>query len=420
MGQERFSTSKAPQVSIGECHGDLVIRSWSEAAVFVKGDDYEANETDMGLSISSQSDLKINVPADTDLSVVNVHGDLVIKHVDGDVSLVEAARDVVLRGLGNVKINTVQGDLSAKNIDGRLSAHMVHGDASLRNTSDLVLDTVQGDISLRHANGSIQLSLVQGDIGVHTVSGDITVNQGQRDATLHNLGGKNRVENIQGDIRLYGGLASGEHTFKAEGDIVLRWPANAPLELVATAPKIVNRLHFDKVVEDDNTLTGRMGDGRTAVTLTAAGRIELKEMHIIDSRWQSEGFDESDFGFDFFADMGDFGERISKEVNEHIARVTTDIETRFGPEFTQRLSEKVARKAERAAEKAERAAERARQRAERNMRRRGRWSSPPPAPPQPAKKKKATSEEQLKILRMVEKGIITPDEANTLLEALEE
>ncbi|MBE2200741.1 MAG: hypothetical protein IAE79_19165, partial [Anaerolinea sp.] len=41
----------------------------------------------------------------------------------------------------------------------------------------------------------------------------------------------------------------------------------------------------------------------------------------------------------------------------------------------------------------------------------------PGPPPPPAKK--ASTEEQLKILKMVEQGIISPEEANMLLEALE-
>lgn len=416
MGQEQFSTGKAPQISIAECHGNLVIRSWSEPAVLVNGNDYEANEIDEGLSIIARGDLKLMVPTLADLSIASVAGDVAIKNVDGAVSLVDAARDVVVSGLDTVKINTIRGDLSAKNIDGVVSVELVEGDAVLRNVGEVIITTVQGDVSLHNVNGSVQLEQVQGDLALRTINGDVAVTQGQRDAALRNLGGRNSLKRIQGDIRLYGGLASGEHSFNAEGDIVVRWPTGAPLELVATAPKIVNRLHFDKVVETGDNLTGHIGDGQTTVKLTAGGRIELKETPIVDNRWESEGFGETGFDFDFGVDLAGLGERISREVSEHVSRITADIESKFGPEFTRRWEEKIMRKAERAAEKAERAAEKARRRAERSMRQHGRWS-PPPRPSAP--KRKATSEEQLKILRMVEKGIITPDEANTLLEALE-
>jgi hypothetical protein len=72
-----------------------------------------------------------------------------------------------------------------------------------------------------------------------------------------------------------------------------------------------------------------------------------------------------------------------------------------------------------------RQAEKAMERAERQMRRAVHISRPP-VPPKPPMapftfkpKSKASSEEQLKILKMVEKGIISPEEAGTLLEALE-
>jgi hypothetical protein len=76
------------------------------------------------------------------------------------------------------------------------------------------------------------------------------------------------------------------------------------------------------------------------------------------------------------------------------------------------MAEKAARQAERAAERVERA------------RRKSDWrgraaaaaeSAPPPAPA----RRTASPEEQLKILKMVESGAITPEDAGMLLEALE-
>jgi DUF4097 and DUF4098 domain-containing protein YvlB len=387
----------------------------------VKGDSFDVTESDAGLSITSQSKLSLMVPSDASLTIERVHGDCVIKNVNGDISLQEVSGDSVLAGVGSAKLNIVHSDLSAKNVSGALSAEIVHGDTVLRNVGDVALNHVYGDVSARFVNGSAQLDEVMGDIGLRTVNGDITINRGYRDANFRNLGGKVMVENIQGDIRLYGGLSAAKHAFTAEGDIILRWPVDAPLNLTATAPKIVNRLYLDKVVESDNTLTGQIENGETFLSLTANGRIVLKDVQAVSEEWDMDQGDDLDFDFAF--DLDKLGERISTQVNEQVARVTATLETKFGPDFTKRLEEKIARKAERAAEKAERAAERARHQAEQKMRQ-TRWYGPrpvtPPTPPTPpSPKKKASNEEQLKILRMVEKGIITPDEANTLLEALE-
>lgn len=421
MTQERFETGKMPQITVEACQGDLLIRSGPEPAVLAKGDDYQSHESETGLSFSSQGDLSLRVPVAAGLSVTNVQGDLVIKNVNGDVSLSQVQGDAILAGLGNVRIGAVQSDLSAQNIDGSLHADSIHGDTVLRNSSDVTITTVLGDLSARYVNGFVHLDTVMGDINLHTVNGDVTIQTGERDANLRNLGGKTiLLQSIQGDIRLYGDLRAGEHTFVAEGDIILRWPQNAPLNLKATAPQITNRLNLEGVVESDNTLTGHIGDGQTFVALTANGHIILKDLHLVKEEWSDYWTaDDLGFNFDFVADLAGLGEQISSQVNEHVARVTADLETRFGPEFTQQMAEKIARKAERAAEKAERAAEKARRRAHRSMKQ-ARWHGQhtPPPPPKPAKPK-ATKEEQLKILRMVEKGLITPEEADTLLEALE-
>ncbi len=74
--------------------------------------------------------------------------------------------------------------------------------------------------------------------------------------------------------------------------------------------------------------------------------------------------------------------------------------------------------ADRAAQKAERAVQRAMRQADRARRQADAWT-PPPASPKPKKKQPVSPEEQMKILNMLEKGIISVEEANTLLKALE-
>ncbi len=406
MPEEQYFTNKAPAVEISQCQGDLVIRSGAETAVTVKGDNFTAVETEFGLTVNSLGDLKLNLPPQASIAIQQVNGDLVIKNITGDISLHEINGDVVLVNVGNVKINTINSDLSAKNLQAGLSIETLRGDAAIRNANEIAIQTVQGDLSARNVNGSIHLISVAGDIGLRTINGNVTIEQGQRDANLRNLGGINNVTGIVGDIRLRGGLTAGEHLFAAERDIIVRWPAGAPLDFSATAPKIVNRLTVDKVVEGENSLTGRIGDGDTAATFKANGRIILKEGNIVNPKWESGESDDMDFDFNF--GFGNIGMEISSQINEQFNR------------FTEQFGSKFARKAEEAARKAEEAAERARQRAERQEQRtRTRQRTSRSYGTTTPKSATASKEEQLKILRMVEKGIITPAEATTLLDALE-
>ncbi len=403
MPEEQYFTGKAPTIEIEQCQGDLVIRSGMETAVTVKGGDFTAVESETGLTVNSVGDLKLNLPPQASVAIQRVNGDLVVKNIAGSLSLREINGDAVLVNVGDVKINVVNSDLSANNLQAGLSVETIRGDAAIRNANEIAIQTVQGDLAARNVNGPIHLMNVSGDIGLRTVNGDVTIEKGRRDVNLRNLGGVNNVTGIMGDIRLRGGLAAGEHLFAAERDIIVRWPAGAPLNFSAAAPKIVNRLAVDKAVEGENSLTGRIGDGDTAATFQANGRIILKESSVVDPKWESGAGDDVNFDFDFDFGLGGIGLEISSHINEQINR------------FTEEFGAKFARKAEEAARKAEQAAERARQQAEQQNRRAARAAQ---TRSKPAAKSAATQEEQLKILKMVEKGIITPAEAATLLDAL--
>jgi hypothetical protein len=419
MSNQRFDLGKAPHISIADSAGDLVVRSWMELDVVVKGDNFEANETEGGLSLSAQGDLQLMVPEGTHLSVEGAHGDVVIKNISGDVSLHEVHGDTVLMGLNQVKLGTLHSDLSAKNIDGSVNADSINGDAVFRNVGDLHVANIHGDMAGRNINGSADLGEVAGDISLNTVNGDLNIGKCRRDANLQNLGGINTVAHASGDIRLVGGLISGDHSFTADGDILVRWPIDAPLNLTASAPDVKNKLPMENVADKDGTLLGTIGDGKTNVNLQANGRILLKEARLVKAEW--EAFVGDGMDFDFTLDLAGLGEEITSKVNEQVSRVTAELETRFGPDFSQRIAdkaEKAATQAEKAAERAVRKFEKHIERAAQRQSRSGRsWKPPtPPAPPQP---KKSTAEEQLKILKMVENGTISPDEAAMLLSALD-
>jgi hypothetical protein len=112
--------------------------------------------------------------------------------------------------------------------------------------------------------------------------------------------------------------------------------------------------------------------------------------------------------FDFGVDLAGIGSRIETEVIAQVSRLSQELERKFGADFGQQIAQKVARKAERAAAKG-------RPRYDRNKvyAGAGEFTQPSPA------KKSASTEEQLKILKMVETGKISSEEARMLLEALE-
>ncbi len=420
MAQE-FSLGKAPNIVITTCHGDLVVKSWEKPEVLVKGQESKTVEMEDGLVIDSNGRLQLFLPEYASLRVESAHGDVVVKNLHGLTSLNDVSGDVVLVNLDQVTLGTVHGDVSAKQINGRITANTISGDAVFRSTGPVSLQQVHGDCAARLVNGDVQLTTVSGGISLRQVNGNVTIQTGHRDANLHFLNGIVNVSNIHGDVRLYGAPGNGAHSCQANGDIIVRWPLNTAVKINAQAREIINRLALDEVNEANGVFSGHSGSGGPVLNLQANGRIILKELHVVSEEWEQYQADDPDLNLTF--DLEGLGAQISAQVSEQLSRLSFELKNKFGPEFTQKMAEKIAQRAEQAARRAEEAAERARRRAEKQH---GAPFGPrpgrppmPPVPPRPPKPPKASTEEQLKILKMVEQGIITPEEANTLLEALE-
>ncbi len=413
MGKEIFQVGKAPRLVVTDCAGDLVVRPWMDLDVKAKGE-YTVEQMEGQLTFESTGDLTLHVPEGASILVEMGRGDVVIRSITGDVGVNKVMGDLVLGNLFSAKVGHVAGDMVANNLSGQLAIQRIDGDLVVRNLDgDLALELVNGDAVAKHVTGSLLFGEAMGDVNVRSVNADVELIKGYRDANLRNIGGRCKVKEIEGDIRLLGGLGPFEHSLVAGGDIVVTWPADAPLLLEAEAARIVNRLPLLDVSESDGSLSGRLGDGKTRLAIQAGGRLVLKEAEIVSKEWNPAG--DLNFDFDFVTELTNLGTRVASEVNEQVSRVTAELENNFGPDFMLRMSEQFSQKAAAAAAMARSAAQ-----AE---------SAPPKQKPKTSEKQAAGGtdagkpesnfEAQLKILKMVENGVISPDEANMLLEALQ-
>lgn len=416
MDKERFQVGRTPHIVITNCRGDLVIRPWLELDVQAKGE-FKVEEFKDQITFESTGNLVLSVPEGASVQVEQGHGDVVIRSIFGDVSLNKVAGDLILGNLTAAKVDHIAGDMVAKNMSGSLHVQRIDGDLVARNMDgDLSLELVNGDVMAQFVSGSVSFADVMGDINVRSVNGDVEIVSGSRDANLRNIGGRCLVQNITGDIRLLGGLGPYSHSLTATGDIVLIWPLDAPLILEAEASKIDNRLPLVDLNESDGKISGRLGDGKTRLAITAGGRLVLKEAQVISKKWNVGG--EQLFDFDFVSELSNLGTKISSEVNEQVARVTAELENNFGPDFMQNMAEQFSQKAGAAAEKAREASEREFARKS-TPKQKPKKRSVPADGDANGDKSSTSHEAQLKILKMVEKGVISPDEANMLLKALE-
>ncbi len=405
MSRERFTTQESPFIRVDSCDGNLIVRGWAESSLEIKGE-FQTHDSDKGFLITSQGDLYLFVPGDAVLSVGKVGGNLTVRNATGSGAYEYVQGDAVIVRSGDADMGTVHGDLVAKQLIGSLSAAEVNGDVVVRAARELFLTEVHGDLSARLIDGNVTIEGINGDADLRMINGDVVIQQCFRDVNLRNVNGLATVEGVLGDIRLRGGLPGGDHSLAARGDIVVRWPVGLPINLNISAAKIDNRLPLEDIAEKKGSLAGRVGQSDTNLTLASDGRVIVRKS---DPEHDKGAQYDGDMGFDVDLEFDGIAARIEAEVNNHLSRITHDLETKFGGDIGRRFSEKMARKGDKAAE-------RARRRTEPRQRTSGfdyGFSAPPPP------KKTVSIEEQLKILKMVEDGKISPEEAGMLLEALE-
>ena len=110
MTTQSFPVGDAPRVVVSECRRDLEIEVWDERAIQVECDGRidRINPSDEAFTIeNAHEDLRLRVPADTEIVVERAHADVVVRGVR-TLTLNDARGDVLIEDIENgVRIDTV-------------------------------------------------------------------------------------------------------------------------------------------------------------------------------------------------------------------------------------------------------------------------------------------------------------------------
>ena len=419
MDKQFATTSASPHILLN-ITGDLRLKGQDEFEVVAKSDnpeDLSLESRDDQVVIRSSGNCNVRVPRDAVIQVQAVHGNAIIKALDGDLGVDIVNGDLELRSVSRINIGTVNGNVSAKNVD--------------------------GDLKIAQANGDISARGVQGDF---TVSGKISGNLSLRDV------GGSATASADGNITLQLDPAPGhQYDFTCQGNLFCRLSEGASAEIsVPKASQVMVDLpgiHASAPVQTPYALT--LGEGDAKVSLSADGNVIL-DTHAPD--WGMEDFD-IDMGSEVEGMADAVSQQISQQVDLQMRMIEEQLNTQLAS-LTMRLSaaklteDQAHRIEERAREASQRATQRAQERvrraqdrmeqklaaAQRKLEQRsqarehashhGRHSfsfniQTPSTPPTPVGEP-VSEEERLVILRMLEQKKITMDQAEELLSALED
>jgi hypothetical protein len=326
-----------------------------------------------------------------------------------------------------VEGETVGGDIRATNITGGLVVRTAGGDVGLRGVGQVVFETIGGDLQARKGTGDLSVDRLGGDVFIDRISGDVRLRSVGGDLSLRRVDGLAEAV-VGGDAALVFTTLGGEKiSVSAGGDLSCRLPENASARVQISAGGDV---HFTKTSVEEVVSEGKsflkFGEGETEIQLNAGGDIWVGGME------GSEDLDLTSLGASIAA-------QVESEIEAGMAEMEASLEalgSGLGVFDSEKIGEQVRRAVNRAHRKADRAmkradyarrsalrkADRALKKADYAQRRAssGRSFTVKFDSARAGKGKRAISdEERLSILRMLEKGTITVDEAEKLLQTLE-
>ncbi len=424
MGQVRLSTSLAPEVIIEEVRGDLQLRGWEPAEIWLKSASEaqpHVEEQDGRLHLRCEDSCLIRLPLAAQVHIQRVLGNLQIRGLEGALSIDQVMGSVELRHVSETQIHNVSGDLLARHVEGDFLADQVTGDAIVRH--------VQGDCRLQQVAGDGDISAVDGEVSAH-ILGDAVL-------SLSSLSGERYHLSAEGDLRCY-----------------LPQDASARLSLSSRARDI--QIHLDEgsqqVVQSEYHLT--LGDGQAEISLAAGGSlvffnretiyadedsgIKGEAPRVVSAEVASQIADQIEAQIE--AQLRALNlqlEQLSKTLKQagispaeaerimEKAHITSERASALAREKMRRAQERLERKLAAVQQKAEQKARAAERKASTSPREPGttrrawsfEWTSPTTTPSSPVEA--ISDEERLIILRMLEQKKITVEQAEQLLAALE-
>ena len=369
--------------------------SWEDARLVVEGERVRVTggtvarvEAPPGIAISIEEalgDLRakgLRAP----LRIQQVHGDLRLEDTTESVEVEALLADALLDNVAALRVVHCAGDL--RFTGGELQAETVLGDTRVEAATSVRSVRVHGDVWVEKVEGDLEIGQIHGDARLNDIGGTATLDLVAGDLRASSIRGGLRAGHIHGDAQLIGPFTGAAgYTMSADGDVDIRLTADDNVRLsVRALGRIRSNLSLIPSADGTPAYTATLGEGATPVTITCNGdlRIDAVGRGAAKRNWEKRWGP----GGDPFAELSGLGDRIRQQVSASLAAAginpeTGEININVGPGKT----------------------------------RAGRGRAPePPRAPQPPRQ--TTTSDQMTVLKMLEEGRITPEEADALLRAL--
>ena len=468
MFQKRIQMGEGQCLTLLKMASNVAIDVWHEPDVLIQlrdGEeaDLKVEATEVGPAVSSRLGCDLQVPATLLIRARQILGNLKVNGLDkldaeqvrGNLSVSNVNEAGVAEVYGSLTaeemsslsvVGTIFGSAALKGVE-VADLQNVRGNLRVKGTGHLRASRVGGNLQAKEIGDALELDQVGGNATLKDIAAPVTLGQVAGNLAAKGLTSGAKAPMIGGNLALNGEIGAGRtYHFQARGNAALRLPEGTNAHLTMSARgKILSSLTLVDEVREANTLSGTLGDGGAEIAVEARGNVVLgggsPEVGADVGAEIARQIEESLRAIDLEA----IGRQVSEEMDAALSRLQVKLESvdweQMGVRTQQaverameqmrsnmdRMVEKTARQQERLERKMEREQrrldqrERRRQQAEERQYRASAPASTPEAEQVSGhlEPELDVDEERLSILRMVEQGQITPEEAEMLLDALQ-
>lgn len=439
MTTQTYEAAEYSKIQVKECLGDLTIKGQDVSEITVRSardEDLTVTPEGESLIIDSRANCQVTCPHNLALEIKVVRGNLWIKEAsdqDGRALVIgEVNGNVALRDVGATTLEQVFGNLRAQHVAGALTAHSVAGDARV--------DGVAGEAKLERIGSDLRAAGLSAGLIAEGVGADVRLDPPFAPGATYRLRAGSDLRVRLPEEADAASASCIRFDLQAGGGVRSQVPT---LELTETNGHAAGVWGAEEEIEESKE--SNEGEACALLKAQVGGRIIIGAVGLAGD-YGPRDYEEFDVNIDlsFLDNLDEIAPMIEARVAEAMAEL--DVQLQKGLSFLEserfrehvenaahkaehaaaRVAEKARAMAEREAERARRAAEKEAQRsriraeqAERRWQRASGQPSPPTPPAAPAAtSKESKREERMQVLRMVEEGKLSPDEAANLLQAL--
>ncbi len=238
---------------------------------------------------------RVALPPELALTIYEASGDLRVQDLAGPLNLETVHGDLRLKGLaaraqvGRIEgglradgiaelrlLDTCTGDLRAQDA-GNLSIESVGGDVRLFAVHSVHLGRVRGDVWIEKATGSLEVAHAVGDVRLAEAGGFVTVQEVAGDLQATDLTGGLAAQAVSGDAELHCSFADGgDYSLVAAGDITLALSLAADLRMTVQAGgRIRSEIQLTPAPDGASTFTATLGRGTGHLVLRSGGDLRI-------------------------------------------------------------------------------------------------------------------------------------------------